>query len=127
MPYIEPRDIQEHLRIGGRVSIPAITELMREVESYVKMHLNLDPLPENVDVLRSIIRELTMSKVIMDSLQPNSEDLARAQTHNAIGMRMLREVKDEGLVPADIGSRNVANEVYNPDPFPFFNIGDFQP
>ncbi len=126
MPYIDVQDIREHLKIGGRVSPAQIQELMTEVESYVKMHLNVDPLPENSNILKSIIRELTMAKVILDALSPTSDDLARAQMHNALGMRMLREVKDEGLVPSNTGTRDVTKEVYNPYPEPFFSIMDFQ-
>ncbi len=125
MPYVDVADIQEHLRIGNRVQPAQITELMTEVESYVKMHLNTDPLPPDNDVLKSIVRELTMARVILDALPATSDDLARAQMHQSLGARLLTEVKDEGLTPNNVGSRDVSKEVYNPDPSPFFTVEDF--
>lgn len=127
MPYVEPRDIREHVRGVGSVGEPQIAELMSNVENYVKMRLNYSTLPEGNEVLADIIRELTTAKVIADTLNPTSENLARADYHRRNGLSMINDVKRDGLIPGNIGDRDVSKEVYNPYPTPFFHREDFQP
>lgn len=125
MPYINPQDIREHLRGSGSIAQPAIVELMTAVEKYVSMRLNMNPLPENNEILADIIRELTISKVIVDLLHPTSEDLARADFHRRNGLQMIADVNRDGLFPSSLGSRDVAREVYNPYAEQFFKQEDF--
>jgi hypothetical protein len=127
MPYVNPQDIREHVRGIGSVGVPQIAELMSNVESFVKMRLNLDPLPPDNEVLTDIIRELTTAKVIADTLNPTSEQLARAEYHRRNGLTMINDVNRDGLVPMSLGSRDVTKEVYNPYTEPFFSAEDFVP
>ena len=127
MAYVDPQDIQQHVRGIGSVTVPAIIEIMTEIESYVSMRINMDPLPANNPVLKDIIRELTTAKVIADTLSPNAEQLARADFHRRNGLTMINDVNRDGLFPTSLGDRNIANEVYNPYPEPFFKAEDFAP
>lgn len=126
MTYVNPQDIREHFGGIGSVPQPQIAELMTEVENYVKMRVNMDPLPDNVDVLRDIIRELTIAKVL-GSIARGSEELAVADFHRRNGLTMINDVNRDGLYPTTLGSRIVDKEVYNPYPEPFFKAEDFVP
>jgi len=130
MSYVEPNDIRQHLRGAGGASVPAIAELMQEVESFVKIRLDMDPLPENNDIIRDIVRELTLAKVIVDLMAPSAEDLSRAQMHRRNGMEQLEHADRHGVTPRNTGApggRDVSKEVYNPYPEPFFTAESFLP
>jgi hypothetical protein len=129
MPYVNPQDIREHVKGIGSVGVPQISELMTEVETYVKMRLNMSTLPENNDIVKDIVRELTISKVILDTLQPNAEDLGRADMHRRNGRQLLQEAITDGLVPGSLSpaNRDITKELYNPYPEPFFTREEFTP
>jgi hypothetical protein len=126
MSYVNPQDVREHHQDVASVAVPQIAEYMTEIENYVKMRINMDPLPDNVDVLKDIIRELTVAKLI-GSRARSPEDLAKADFHRRNGLTMINDVNRDGLFPTTLGSRIVANEVYNPHPEPFFKAEDFAP
>lgn len=127
MTYIDPQDIREHLRGSASVQQPALVETMEAVEAYVEMRLNMDPLPPDNKVIKDIIRELAIAKVITDLMSPNAEDLTRAEYHRRNGMAMINDAKKDGLIPFSIGGRVISKEVYNPYPEPFFSREDFLP
>lgn len=126
MTYVNPQDIREHFQGIGSVPQPQIAELMTEVENYVKMRVNMDPLPDGVDVLRDIIRELTIAKV-QGSIARSADELAVADFHRRNGLTMVNDVNRDGLFPMSLGSRDISREVYNPYPEPFFKAEDFTP
>lgn len=126
MPYVEPQDIRQHYQELASMQVPNIVEIMTEIENYVKMRVNMDPLPPNNDTLKDIIRELTAAKLIGNRAR-DSDELARADFHRRNGLTMINDVNRDGLFPTTLGSRNIANEVYNPHPSPFFKAEDFLP
>jgi hypothetical protein len=127
MPYIDPQDIREHLRGSGSIQQPTLVEVMTAVESYVKMRLNMDPLPPDNPVVKDIIRELSIAKIITDLMNPTGEDLSRAEYHRRNALAMINDAKRDGLVPFSSGNRVISKEVYNPYPEPFFSREDFLP
>lgn len=127
MPYIDPQDIREHLRGSGSIAQPALIETMEAVEAYVGMRLNMDPLPLENKIIKDIIRELSIAKVITDLMSPTAEDLTRAEYHRRNGLSMINDAKRDGLIPINMSGRNIEKEVYNPYPEPFFKMEDFLP
>ncbi len=121
--YVDPVDLKQHFRQGAGVDESTIEEIMREQETYVQGRLRLDALPPNHDVLKSVIRDLTISKCIYQLTSINVDQLSKADQLERSALRRLRELEDEGsLKPRD--KTNVSREVYSPYP-KFFTPGDF--
>lgn len=125
--YVDVQDIRQHVKGAGNAPVPQIQEIMEEVESYVSAQLDIHPLPPNNPILRSIIRELTTSRIILDLLPITAENLSRAQMHEQRGFRQLRDAKTEGIAPRDNSLRDARSEVYTPRAEPFFTYDMFQP
>jgi hypothetical protein len=122
--YVNPQDIREHFQDLAGIPVPQLAEFMLEVEKYVMMRINMDPLPDNVDVLKDIIRELTAAKAY-GSRARDTDGLALADFHRRNGLTMINDVNRDGLFPTTLGSRDVTKEVVNPYPEPFFTREDF--
>lgn len=121
--YVDPIDLKQHFRQGAGVDEDTIAEIMQEQESYVQGRLRLDALPPNHDVLKSIIRDLTISKAIYQLTSINVDQLSKANDLERSALRRLRELESEGsLKPRNIS--NVDREVYSPYA-PLFTPRDF--
>lgn len=123
--YTDAIDIRQHLRGATGLTVPQIEEIMEEVEYYISTELDIDPLPPDNPLLRSMVRELTLSRAILDLMAPSSETLGRADVHRRNGMDLLASAKREGIFPSSYSSRDAASEVYSPREVPIWSIDEF--
>lgn len=124
MAYVDVADIRQHLRENDAFSDANILEMMEEVESYVANYISESPLPDNQPLLRSIIRDLTISRLIFNLTSAQGEAPPVAVELDRIANRKLYMIRTEGLETGTTGRGNVNNEVVSPYE-PFWTIEDF--
>jgi len=127
MAYIDPQDIIQHKRGLAQVPVPNLQEIMGEIEYFVSIRLDLNPLPPNNPLLKNIIRELSTSRAILDLLPPQAENLNAAVLHEQRGFKLLAEAKANGIEPVDYSTKDYTKEVYVPPEYPAWTSEDFLP
>lgn len=121
--YVDAVDLKQHFRQGQGVDEATIEEIMGEQEEYVRTRLKLDVLPPDNPILKSIIRDLTISKCIYQLTSINVDQLSKADQLERGALRRINELEREGtLKKRDI--TNIDKEVYSPYTS-FFTPGDF--
>lgn len=127
--YVDVDDIKQHFRSGAQLGDETIDELMSEQETYVMSRLALDSLPPDNLILKSIIRDLTISAGIHSMVAASEAQTAKAVFLRNEALRKIRELNDDrtalGETYSNRGSR-WENEVINPNgDEPFFTPEDF--
>lgn len=113
--YVDVDDIKQHFRAGAAVPDETLDEIMQEQESYVQRYLKLDALPPENDILKTVIRDLTIANGIYQITPANADNIVKADAQRRNALRILREVKEEGLgLVNQRPDGNWEKEVYNP-------------
>ncbi len=128
MAYVDVDDIRQHFRQSGALDDDTIEEIMGEQESYVKARLRLATLPPDNDILKQVIRNLTVSHVIFN-VTSVAGDYDKGTALRSEALRLLNEIGREGMGirpnPFDQAG-GWESEVINPyGEDRFFNPSDF--
>lgn len=127
--YVDAEDIRQHFKAGGSLTEETVEEIMAEQEYYVKARLGLDALPPNNPILKSIVRDLSISNGINSLVAATDTQNAKAVYLRNEALRKLRELDDDrkGLDGGSYSERQTwENQVYNPyGDEPFFKPEDF--
>lgn len=123
--YVDAEDLRQHFRRAGSMDDETIEEVMQEQESYVKERLKIDVLPPNNDILKNIIRDLTVSAAILSAPASTVDDVAKADRLRSEALRRLTELIEDGFKAGTPSNKNVDTEIYNPYEYSFFSPSEF--
>lgn len=121
--YVDAEDLMQHFRQGQGLDEETIEEIMAEQESYVQARLKIDVLPPSNEIIKGIVRDLTIAKCIYELTPINVDQLAKADQQERGALRRLNELEREGTLKRR-DFTNVEKEVYSPYP-PFFSPSRF--
>jgi hypothetical protein len=121
--YVDAEDLLQHFRQGQGLDEESIEEIMSEQEDYVQERLKLDVLPPSNNIVKSIVRDLTIAKCIYELTPINVDQLAKADSQERSALRKLGELEREGSLKTR-DSSNLDKEVFSPYP-PYFSPTEF--
>ena len=113
--YVDAEDLMQHFRQGQGLDEETIEEIMLEQEDYVQDKLKLDVLPPNNNIIKSIVRDLTIAKCIYELTPINVDQLSKADSQERSALRKLNELEREGSLKKR-DQANLDKEVFNPYP-----------
>jgi hypothetical protein len=121
--YVDAEDLMQHFRQGQGLEEETIEEIMSEQEDYVQERLKLDVLPPDNNIIKSIVRDLTIAKCIYELTPINVDQLSKADSQERSALRKLNELEREGSLKKR-DTTNLVHEVYSPYP-PYFSPSQF--
>lgn len=125
MVYVEVADIKQHYRESSAYPDANIIEMMEEEQAYVENYLKMSPLPPAHPVLRSIIRDLTISRLMLNIASASGEAPGLAVELERQANRKLFQIKSDGLMVEGWTRGNPDKQVINPYPETFWTLEDF--
>lgn len=125
MAYVDIADIRQWFRENPALDDAPIEEVMEEMETYVSNYIDMYPLPPAHPLLKHIIRDLTISRLIFNITPAGGSNFDLAVELNRQAMSKLYQIKQDGLIiPGESTQRgNWQNQVFSRDSF--WTIEDF--
>lgn len=122
--YVDAEDLRQHYRQAGSMDDELVEEIMLEQESYVKQRLKLSELPSGNNIVKNIVRDLTVAGAIFAAPAASTDLINKATLQRGEALRRLNELLEEGF-RAGPSNKELDLEVFNPYTNPFFEPSDF--